>query len=128
MVKLREEKVERIANYIADLKLDNGPQKGELLILGWGGTYGTIKAAVKELLHEGYKVAHAHLRHLKPFPKNLGEILHNYDKVLIPEINNGQLVKVIRDKYMIPAIAYNKIQGMPIMMGELVSKAKEILG
>lgn len=128
MVKLREEKVERIANYIPLQELDNGPAKGELLVLGWGGTYGTIKAAVKELIGEGYKVAHAHLRHMKPFPKNLGEILNNYDKVLIPEINNGQLVKVIRDKFMIPAIAYNKIQGMPIMTTELVNTIKEVLG
>jgi 2-oxoglutarate ferredoxin oxidoreductase subunit alpha len=128
MVKLREEKVDRIANYIPLLELDNGPEKGELLVLGWGGTYGTIKAAVKDVIGEGYKVAHAHLRHLRPFPKNLGEMLNNYDKVLVPEINNGQLVKVIRDKYMIPAIPYNKIQGMPIMTAELVNKIKEILG
>jgi 2-oxoglutarate ferredoxin oxidoreductase subunit alpha len=128
MVKLREEKVERIADYIPLQTLDSGPAKGELLILGWGGTYGSIKAAAKDLQDEGYKVAHAHLRHLKPFPKNLGELLNNYDKVIIPEINNGQLVKVIRDKYMIPAIAFNKIQGLPIMKAELVSAIKEILG
>lgn len=128
MVKLREEKVDRIADYIPLLELDNGPEKGELLVLGWGGTYGAIKAAVKDVVGEGYKVAHAHLRHLRPFPKNLGEMLNNYDKVLVPEINNGQLVKVIRDKYMIPAIPYNKIQGMPIMTAELVNKIKEVLG
>ncbi|MCY7410926.1 MAG: 2-oxoacid:acceptor oxidoreductase subunit alpha [Chitinophagales bacterium] len=127
MVKLREEKVERIADYIP-LQTVEGPEKGDLLILGWGGTYGAIKAAVKELQNEGYKVAHAHLRHLKPFPKNLGEILHNYDKILVPEINNGQLVKVIRDKFMLPAIPYNKIQGVPFMKAELVEKMKEILG
>jgi 2-oxoglutarate ferredoxin oxidoreductase subunit alpha len=128
MVKLREEKVSRIADYIPLQDIDNGPEKGDLLVLGWGGTYGTIKAAVKDLLKEGYKVAHAHIRYLKPFPKNLGEILNNYDKVLVPEINNGQLVKVIRDKYMIPAIAYNKIQGVPIMTAELINKMREILG
>ena len=128
MVKLREEKVERIADYIPLQTLDSGPDKGELLILGWGGTYGSIKAAAKDLQDEGYKVAHAHLRHLKPFPKNLGELLNNYDKVIIPEINNGQLVKVIRDKYMIPAIAFNKIQGLPIMKAELVSAIKELIG
>ncbi|MEP7127445.1 MAG: 2-oxoacid:acceptor oxidoreductase subunit alpha [Chitinophagales bacterium] len=127
MVKLREEKVELIANYIPLQDLDSGPAKGELLVLGWGGTYGSIKAAVKELQEEGYKVAHAHLRHLKPFPKNLGEILNNYDKVMVPEINNGQLVKVIRDKFMIPAIPFNKIQGLPIMKAELVNAIKEIL-
>ncbi len=127
MVKLREEKVERISNYIPDQTLDSGPDKGELLVLGWGGTYGSIKAAVKELHDEGYKIAHAHLRHLRPFPKNLGELLNNYDKVLVPEINNGQLVRIIRDKFMMPAIAYNKIQGMPIMKAELVNKIRELL-
>ncbi len=127
MVKLREEKVERIADCIP-LQTVEGPEKGDLLILGWGGTYGAIKAAVKEMQSEGYKVAHAHLRHLKPFPKNLGEILHNYDKILVPEINNGQLVKVIRDKFLLPAMPYNKIQGVPFMKAELVEKMKEILG
>lgn len=127
MVKLREEKVERIADYIP-MQTVEGPDKGELLVLGWGGTYGAIKVAVIELQKEGYKVAHAHLRHLRPFPKNLGEILHNYDKILVPEINNGQLVKVIRDKYMLPAMPYNKIQGVPFMKAELVEKMKEVLG
>ncbi|MEO6167965.1 MAG: 2-oxoacid:acceptor oxidoreductase subunit alpha [Chitinophagales bacterium] len=128
MVKLREEKVERVADHIPMQELDSGPDKGELLVLGWGGTYGSIKAAVKELQDEGYKVAHAHLRHLKPFPKNLGEMLNSYDKVMVPEINNGQLVKVIRDKYMIPAIPFNKIQGLPIMKAELVTAIKTLLG
>lgn len=127
MVKLREEKIERIADYIP-LQTVEGPEKGELLVLGWGGTYGTIKAAVKEMQQQGYKVAHAHLRYLRPFPKNLGEILHNYDKIMVPEINNGQLVKVIRDKYLLPAIAVNKIQGLPFMKVELIDKMKEILG
>ena len=127
MVKLREEKVELVAEYIPLQSLDSGPAKGELLVLGWGGTYGSIKAAVRELQEQGYKVAHAHLRHLKPFPKNLGELLHNYDRVLVPEINNGQLVKVIRDKFMIPAIPFNKIQGLPIMKAELVNTIKTLL-
>ncbi|MBA3648688.1 MAG: 2-oxoacid:acceptor oxidoreductase subunit alpha [Chitinophagales bacterium] len=127
MVKLREEKVNRISDYIPLQELDNGPEKGELLVVGWGGTYGAIKAAVKELLTEGYKVSHIHLRHLKPFPKNLGEILNNFEKVMIPEINNGQLVKIIRDKFMIPAIPYNKIQGIPIQKTELIVKIKELL-
>jgi len=127
MVKLREEKVDRIADYIP-LQTVEGPEKGELLILGWGGTYGALKASAKEMQKQGYKVAHAHLRYLQPFPKNLGEILHNYDKIVVPEINNGQLVKVIRDKYLLPAIAINKIQGVPFTTIELVNKMKEILG
>jgi len=88
-------------------------------VLGWGGSYGAIKAAVRDLVNEGHSVAHAHLRYMRPFPKNLGEILFNYEKVIIPELNNGQLIKVIRDKYLIPAIGYNKIQGTPITKTEM---------
>jgi len=128
MVKIREEKVEKIADYIPAQKLDSGPEKGELLVLGWGSTYGAIKSAVAELQHEGYAVAHAHLRHLRPFPKNLGEILKNFRQVLIPEINNGQLIKIIRDKYFVDAKAYNKIMGVPITKTELVMKIREMLG
>lgn len=128
MVKIREEKVEKIADYIPAQKLDSGPEKGELLILGWGSTYGAIKSAVAELQHEGYAVSHAHLRHLRPFPKNLGDILKNFRQVLIPEINNGQLIKIIRDKYFVDAKAYNKIMGVPITKTELVLKVREMLG
>ncbi len=120
MVKLREEKVERIADYIPLQTIESGPSKGKVLVLGWGSTYGAIQSAVNHLLHDGYEVAHAHIRYLKPFPKNLGEILYSFDKVIVPEINNGQLVKVIRDKFMIPAIPYNKIKGTPITSGELI--------
>jgi len=128
MVKIREEKVEKIADYIPLQKLDSGPEKGELLVLGWGSTYGAIKSAVAELQHEGYAVSHAHLRHLRPFPKNLGDILKNFRQVLIPEINNGQLIKIIRDKYFVDAKAYNKIIGIPITKTELVMKVREMLG
>ncbi len=123
MVKLREEKVERIAQYLPDQQIDLGAAKGKLLVLGWGSTFGAIQSAVSDLLNDGYAVSHVHLRHIKPFPKNLGEILFNFEKVLIPEINNGQLVKVIRDKYMVPAIPFNKIKGVPITSAEL----KEII-
>ena len=127
MVKIREEKIEKIADYIPEQKLDNGPEKGRLLILGWGSTYGAIKSAVNELLAEGYEVAHAHLRYIRPFPKNLGDIIKNYDQVLIPEINNGQLIKIIRDKYLVDAKGYNKIMGIPITKGELVDVVKKML-
>jgi 2-oxoglutarate/2-oxoacid ferredoxin oxidoreductase subunit alpha len=128
MVKTRQAKVDMIADHIPLQTIDNGPEKGKLLILGWGSTYGAIKSAVTELLNEGYPVAHAHIRYLRPFPKNLGEIIKNYDQVLIPEINNGQLVKIIRDIYFTDAIAYNKIMGIPITKTELVMKVKEMLG
>lgn len=127
MVKLREAKVEKIAEYVPEQEIDNGPAKGKVLVLGWGGTYGAIKTAVKKLVDEGHSVAHAHLRYLRPFPKNLGEMLNNYDKVVVPEINNGQLVKIIRDKYLIPAIPYNKIQGVPFSTEEIVKRIKELL-
>src|ERR1035438_305182 len=91
MVKLREEKVERIANYIPDQKLDSGNAKGKLLVVGWGSTYGSIKSACAKARAEGYDVSHAHIRYLRPFPKNLGEILNNFDMILMPEMNNGQL-------------------------------------
>jgi 2-oxoglutarate ferredoxin oxidoreductase subunit alpha len=127
MVKIREEKVEKIAQYIPEQKLDNGPDKGKVLILGWGSTYGAIKSAVIELLNEGYAVAHAHLRYVRPFPKNLGEIIKHYDHILIPEINNGQLIKIIRDKYLVDAKGYNKIMGIPITKGEIIEEVKKII-
>lgn len=127
MVKIRQAKVDKIAEYIPEQKLDSGPEKGKVLVLGWGSTYGAIKSAVKELQNEGHAVSHAHLRYVRPFPKNLGEILNNYDTVLIPEINNGQLIKIIRDVYFIDAKGYNKIMGTPITKGELVDVIKKLL-
>jgi 2-oxoglutarate ferredoxin oxidoreductase subunit alpha len=127
MVRLRQEKVDKIADYIPEQKLDNGPETGEVLILGWGSTYGVIKTAVAELLKEGKSVAHAHLRYVRPFPKNLGAILKNYKTVLIPEINNGQLIKIIRDQYMVNAKGYNKIMGVPITKAELLEEIRKYL-
>jgi 2-oxoglutarate/2-oxoacid ferredoxin oxidoreductase subunit alpha len=127
MVKIRQEKVDKIAEYIPEQKLDNGPEKGKLLILGWGSTYGAIKSAVAELLAQGESVSHAHLRYVRPFPKNLGEIIKNFDKVLIPEINNGQLIKIIRDVYFVDAKGYNKIMGVPITKTELVEEIRKYL-
>ena len=128
MVKIRQEKIDKIAEYIPEQKIDNGPDKGKILVLGWGSTYGAIKSAVAELLAEGYQVSHAHLRYLRPFPKNLGDIIKNFETVLIPEINNGQLIKIIRDQYFVDAKGYNKIMGIPITKTEMVMKLKEMLG
>jgi len=127
MVKVRQAKVDKIADYIPDQQIGDGPEKGKVLVLGWGSTYGAIKTAVEELLEEGHSVAHAHLRYLRPFPKNLGSILGNYEKVLVPEINNGQLVKIIRDVYFVEAIPYNKIMGVPITKTELVEEIRKYL-
>lgn len=120
MVKTRQEKVDRIAQYIPEQTLDSGPDNGKVLVLGWGSTYGSIKSAVHDLQLEGHAVSHAHLRYLRPFPRNLGDLLKRFDKVLVPEINNGQLVKIIRDQFLVDAQAYNKIMGVPITKGELV--------
>jgi len=127
MVKIRQDKVDKIADYIPAQKIDLGADKGKLLVLGWGSTYGAIRSAVLELLGEDQPVAHAHLRYLRPFPKNLGDIIKNYEMVLIPEINNGQLIKIIRDQYLVDAKGYNKIMGVPITKTELVAKMRELL-
>jgi len=128
MVFTRQAKVDKIADYIPEQTLDSGPQKGKLLVVGWGSTYGAIKSAVSELHSEGYSVSHAHIRYLRPFPKNLGTILRNFEQVLIPEINNGQLIKIIRDQFLIDAKGYNKIMGVPLTKTEMVIKIKEMLG
>lgn len=127
MVKVRQAKVDNIAEYIPLQSLDSGPEEGNVLVLGWGSTYGVIKSAVKELQGQGKSVAHAQLRYVRPFPKNLGELLKKYKTVLIPEINNGQLIKIIRDQYLIDAKGYNKIKGVPITRTELVNAIEEYL-
>jgi 2-oxoglutarate ferredoxin oxidoreductase subunit alpha len=127
MVKLRQEKVDKIAEYIPEQKIDNGPEHGKLLILGWGSTYGAIKSAVADLLAQGYSVSHVHLRYVRPFPKNLGGILKNFESILIPELNNGQIIKIIRDQYLVDAKGYNKIMGVPFTKHELIDAIKKFL-
>ncbi len=127
MVKTRQAKVDKIADYIPLQTIECGPEKGKVLVLGWGSTFGAIKSAVMELNAQGHAVAHAHLRYLRPFPKNLGEILKNYDHVLVPEINNGQLIRIIRDEFLVDAKAYNKIMGVPITKSELVDTISKML-
>ena len=127
MVLLRQEKVDRIADYIPEQQLDSGASTGKVLVLGWGSTYGAIKSACAELQAAGHAVSHAHLRYVRPFPKNLGKIIKGFDKVLIPEINNGQLIKIIRDQYLVDAVGYNKIKGVPITKTELVEKIRTLL-
>lgn len=127
MVLLRQEKVDRIADYIPEQQLDSGSSTGKVLVLGWGSTFGAIKSACAELQAAGHAVSHAHLRYVRPFPKNLGKIIKGFDKVLIPEINNGQLIKIIRDQYMVDAVGYNKIKGVPITKTELVEKIRTLL-
>lgn len=126
MVRMRAEKVERVADFIPDLEVEQGPAKGKVLVLGWGSTYGSIRMAVEQCLDSGMEVSQAHLRYLNPFPKNMGEVLNSFDKILVPEINEKQLVHVIRSKFMIDAEPLSKIQGLPFNAQELVDKIKEI--
>jgi 2-oxoglutarate ferredoxin oxidoreductase subunit alpha len=127
MVKIRQAKIDGIAKSIPLQTIDSGKETGKLLVLGWGSTYGSIKTAVQEVAQAGYDVSHAQLRYLNPFPSNLGELLGNYEKILIPEMNNGQLIKIIRDRFLIDAVGFNKIKGMPFTTGELKKKIIETL-
>jgi 2-oxoglutarate/2-oxoacid ferredoxin oxidoreductase subunit alpha len=119
MVKTRERKVEMIADYIPAQHIESGHESGDVLLLGWGSTFGVCESVTHSLTELGYKVGHAHLRYLRPFPANLEELMKRFKTVVIPEINNGQLVKVIRDKFLLPAVPFNKIQGTPIAHEEL---------
>ena len=120
------ERLERIARTIPDVVVD-GPSTGDLLILGWGSTYGAIAAAVNTGRDEGLSVSRAHLRHLNPFPRNLSEVMAGFKKVLIPEMNGGQLALLIRGRYLVDAISYTKMQGKPFFRSEIMNKAREIL-
>ena len=127
MTKLRAEKIARIADTIPLQSIDNGPEKGDLLVLGWGSSYGAIKTAVEQALEEGYSVAHTHLRYIHPFPKNLEAILGNYKKVLIPEMNSGQLIHLIRDAFLIAPVGYSKVQGVPFNEMEILAKITDLI-
>jgi 2-oxoglutarate ferredoxin oxidoreductase subunit alpha len=126
MVMNRCNKVAGIANHIP-LQEVEGPASGKLLVLSWGGTFGAVRTAVENCIAQGKSVAHAHLRYMNPFPRNLGEIVKSYEKVLIPELNTGQLRLLIRAKYLVDAQGYNKIQGKPFLVHELVRKIDEAL-
>ncbi|MTI88280.1 MAG: 2-oxoacid:acceptor oxidoreductase subunit alpha [Balneolaceae bacterium] len=119
MVKVREAKRDKVADFIPRQEIDQGNDQGDILILGWGSTYGSIRTAVAELRKDGHDISHAHLRYLSPFPRNLEALLSGFDKVIVPEINNGQLVRVIRDHFMIAAEPINKIKGRPFGVAEL---------
>jgi 2-oxoglutarate ferredoxin oxidoreductase subunit alpha len=126
MTHLRAEKVERIARTIPDLEID-GPPTGDLLIVGWGSTFGAIAAAVNTGRDAGLEISRVHLRHLNPFPSNLGEVLAGFKHVLIPEMNSGQLALLIRARYLVDAISFTKVQGKPFFRSEILDKAREIL-
>jgi 2-oxoglutarate ferredoxin oxidoreductase subunit alpha len=126
MVQTRAQKIANIANEIPELTV-TGPPEGDVLVLGWGGTYGSLVTACQRAQRKGLKVAHAHLRYLNPMPRNTGEVLKRYKKVLIPELNAGQLRMLIRATYLVDAVGLNKVQGKPFLVSEIEEKIEELL-
>ncbi|MEE8138108.1 MAG: 2-oxoacid:acceptor oxidoreductase subunit alpha, partial [Thermoanaerobaculia bacterium] len=126
MTRFRAEKVARIADEIPDLEVEGDPS-GDLLVLGWGSTQGAIISAVNVAWREGLKPSRTHLRYLNPFPKNLGEVLSRFDKVMVPEMNMGQLALLLRGRYLVDVISYTKVQGKPFFRTEIYDKIKEVL-
>jgi 2-oxoglutarate/2-oxoacid ferredoxin oxidoreductase subunit alpha len=126
MIRLRAEKIQRIANDIPLAKVDGEPQ-GDLLVVGWGGTYGAIRTAVERQQKKGNSVSHLHLRYLNPLPKNLGDVLGKFKQILVPEINLGQLVKVLRSEFLVPAKGFNKVRGLPFRSVELEKVIEDTL-
>lgn len=127
MSHVRRDKIRGIAKDIPEQRIEEGDDSGDLLVLGWGSTYGAIRESVRHLRAQGHKVSHAHLRYINPMPKNLGEVLRRFDKVLIPELNLGQLATVIRSEFLIPVISCTKIQGQPFYIAELQARIEEEL-
>jgi 2-oxoglutarate ferredoxin oxidoreductase subunit alpha len=119
MTRLRAQKVAGIASDIPELEVDDPDGGARVLVLGWGGTYGSIAAACRRVRASGGTVAHAHLRHLNPFPRNTGEVLRRYDRVLVPEINLGQLLKLVRAEFLVDAVGYNRVSGQPLRAAEI---------
>ena len=114
-----------IANDIPPIEVD-GDEDADVLVLGWGSTFGSIRAAARRARIEGHKVATAHLRYLNPMPRNLGDVLRAYNKVLIPELNTGQLLKIIRAEFLLDAVGLNKVAGEPFKVSEIADKIMEM--
>jgi 2-oxoglutarate ferredoxin oxidoreductase subunit alpha len=127
MTRLRQAKIDGIANDIPALEVDDPSAEAKVLVLGWGCTGGSIGAAARRVRNAGYDVATAHLRHLNPFPTNLGDVLHRYEKVLVPEINLGQLSLLLRAKYLVDVISYNRVRGLPFRADELADVIKDVI-
>jgi len=126
MIKTRAQKIANIALTVPELKVEGAPE-GDLLVLGWGGTYGSIATAVERTGRKGLKVGHAHLQYLNPMPKNIGEVLKKFKKILIPELNAGQLILLIRAKFLVDAVGLNKFQGRPFLISEIEAKIEQML-
>jgi 2-oxoglutarate ferredoxin oxidoreductase subunit alpha len=127
MVRIRAAKIEAITQDVPNV-MPSGDPEGDLLIVSWGSTYGSITQSVKAQREKGRKIGHLHLRYLNPLPANVGDILKRYRKVLVPELNMGQLLWLLRAKYLVNAIGLNKIQGRPFKQSELDQKIEEVLG
>jgi len=128
MVRLRQAKIDGIAADIEPLAVDDPDGRARVLVLGWGSTFGSIGAAVRRARNAGHAVAQAHLRHLNPFPPNLGDVLRRYDKVLVPEINLGQLALLLRGRYLVDVISYNRVRGLPFQAAELAGVIEDVIG
>jgi 2-oxoglutarate ferredoxin oxidoreductase subunit alpha len=127
MVRTRQAKVDRIAETIPPLAVDDPTGDAKVLVLGWGSTYGPIGAAVRRVRNQGLAVAQAHLRHLNPFPKDLGDVLGRYDKVLVPEMNLGQLSMLLRARYLVDVVGYNRVRGLPLRSSELADAIVQLV-
>ena len=127
MTNVRRQKVQNIAAEIPEQTV-TGNESGDLLVVSWGGTFGACTTAVEQCRRDGLSVSHAHLRYLNPFPRNLGEVLSRYQRVLVPELNMGQLRSILRSTYLVDAVGLNKVQGKPFAVSEIVAKIKELLG
>jgi 2-oxoglutarate ferredoxin oxidoreductase subunit alpha len=127
MVRTRQAKLDGIASSIPPLTVDDPTGDAKVLVLGWGSTYGSIGAAVRRVRRSGHKVARAHLRHLNPFPADLGDVLRRYDRVLVPEINLGQLALLLRGRYLVDVISYNRVRGLPFRAAELAEAIEEVI-
>ena len=128
MTRLRAQKVAGIANDIPELEVDDPDGDATVLVLGWGGTYGPIAAGCRRVRANGKKVAHAHLRHLNPFPRNTGEVLRRYEQVLVPEMNLGQLLKLVRAEFLVDAVGYNRVTGLPLRAAEVADAIEAMVG
>jgi len=128
MVRLRQAKIDGIATDIEPLAVDDPDGGARVLVLGWGSTYGSVGAAVRRVRNAGHPVAQAHLRHLNPFPPNLGDVLRRYDKVLLPEINLGQLALLLRGRFLVDVISYNRVRGLPFRAAELAGVIEDVIG
>jgi 2-oxoglutarate ferredoxin oxidoreductase subunit alpha len=124
MVNLRAEKIARIASSIPPVEVE-GPDSGKLLVIGWGGTRGAITAAIEEVQKNGQEISQAHLRHLNPFPANLGDVLSRFDRVLCPELNEGQLAMLLRARYLVDVESFSKIAGQPFKVAEIYARIQE---